>query len=169
MAFASAAAVIQLLLLAGVGIATVCVRERARDLIADDAGDLRVAEVAAEAQRLATHRHRTALARSLARAQYAAIHWHELAIGSRPPPSVRNLAEHAAVTTQIIALVHEPDAPVRGIALVDRLLRGGYGATLYVGPPDALARELGRIRYVLGEMRPDTGVARDASDLRPTR
>jgi hypothetical protein len=140
---------VEMCLAIGVLAARACVSERARDLIADG-GDVGIAEVAAECPRLVDRRHRAALAAALERAAEAADRWHALAITTRPPPSVRNLAEHRAAIDGVVAGVAGPDAPpVRAVALLDRLVRGGYAAPLYVARSGDIARELARIRALL--------------------
>ena len=50
----------------------------------------------------------------------------------------------------MIALLRAPDtASARGVALLDRLLRGGYAAPLYVAREEEVGRELVRIRLLL--------------------
>jgi len=147
--FLAAALAVEACLAIAVLAARACESERARDLIADG-GDLGIAEVAAECPRLVDRRHRAALATTLRRAADAADRWHALAITTRPPPSVRNLAEHRTAIESVVASVGGPDAPpVRAVALVDRLVRGGYAAPLYVARADDVARELARIRALL--------------------
>jgi hypothetical protein len=145
----SAAIVAQIWLVAGLALATSSLHERARDVIADAAGCRSAAEVAAERRRLTSPRHRARLARTLAEVAHASEHWHEIAIGRRPPPGVRDLGEHTATIAEIVTLVREPGTSVRGVALLDRLVGGGYAATIFVGPSDGIGRELGRIRYLL--------------------
>jgi hypothetical protein len=144
----AAALAVELCLAVGVMAARTCLHERARDVIADG-GDQHVEEVAAECRRLADRRYRTVLATTLGRAVDDAERWDTLAIGTRPPPSVRNLAGHRATIDAVVALVSAPGAPVRAIALLDRLIRGGYAAPLYCGRADDVGRELGRIRTLL--------------------
>ena len=64
------------------------------------------------------------------------------------------LAHGAAAVTRetahaVTRLVRDPRTSVRGVALLDRLVCGGYSSALYAGCPDRLARELGRIRFLL--------------------
>ena len=144
----AAAIAVELCLALGVMAARACLRERARDVIADG-GEQHVEEVAAECHRLADRRCRSVLATSLGRAADAAEHWDTLALGTRPPPSVRTLAGHRATIDEVVALVRTPGASVRALALLDRLIRGGYAAPLYCGREDDVERELGRIRMLL--------------------
>lgn len=147
-AFLAAAGVVEACVAIGLLAARACLRERARDMIADG-GDVAVAEVSVESRRLVGRRHRAVLATTLARAADAADRWHALALTTRPPPSVRNLAGHRATIDDVIALVVAPGTPVRAVALLDRLVRGGYAAPLYVERADDVARELARIRTLL--------------------
>lgn len=124
-------------------------RERARDVIADVDRPPSAAEVAAEHARLASSRRREQLARSLERALYAAEHWPELSITSRPPPTVRHLLQCGETAHAVTRLVRDSGTAVRGVALLDRLVCGGYSSALYAGCPDRLTRELGRIRFLL--------------------
>jgi hypothetical protein len=57
------------------------------------------------------------------------------------------------------ALRDQPPSP-RPVVMVERLVRGGYGATVYDADPDWLRRELGRICY---EFLRNTQVARGES------
>jgi hypothetical protein len=156
----STVAVVEMWLLAALTMATACLRDRARDAISDGAPSLHVTEIAKEYARLGTSRYRAGLADRLAAAEHAGKHWHELGISTRPPPSVCNLADHAATTTEIATLVRDPGACLRGVALLDRLLRGGYAAPLYADPIDDVARELGRIRFLLAAAQ-DVAAIRD--------
>ncbi len=155
----AAAIAVELCLAMGVVAARTCLHERARDVIADG-GEQHLAEVAAECRRLAAGRYRTVLATTLGRAADDAERWDTLPLSTRPPPSVRHLAGHRATIDEVVALVRAPGAPVRAIALLDRLIRGGYAAPLYCGRSDDIGRELGRIRMLLHGAPPgppDTG------------
>ncbi len=151
----SAALVVELGLVSALAFANSHLRERARDVIADVEAPVFAAEIAAERARLAGQRCRTSLGRSLERALEAAEHWHRLSITSRPPPTVRHLLECADTTRAVIRLVLNPATPVRGVALVDRLVCGGFSSVLYAGCPETLMRELGRIRFVLSAAADD--------------
>ena len=105
---ASATVVVQIGLVAGLVLATSQLRECARDAIADDGDGLPIAAIADERRRLASEAHRARLARSLAAAHHASEHLDEIAIGRRPPPDVRNLAEHGETIAEIVKLVREP-------------------------------------------------------------
>lgn len=146
---ASAALVVELALVCGLAGARVCLHERSRDVIADGNGDIHVAEIAAERARLDTPAYRDRLATSLERALHAAEHWHELWVSTRPPPGVRNLLGIRDAAREVAQLVRDPRTPVRAVALLDRLVCGGYAASLYAGPADTLEQELTRIRFLL--------------------
>ena len=118
-------------------------------MIADGDGDIHVAEIATERARLDSPAHRELLASSLERALHAAEHWHELWVSTRPPPGVRNLLGISDAAREVAQLVRDPRTPVRAVALLDRLVCGGYAASLYAGPADVLEQELTRIRFLL--------------------
>ena len=128
----------------GLAAATSCLHERARDVIADGDGTGGALEIAIERDRLALPRTRDHLARSLERALDAAEHWREISVASRPPAGVRRLVAHAALVREIAALVRDPATGVRGVALLHRLLSGGFAASIYDGDPRLLAQELAR-------------------------
>ncbi|MDP9258813.1 MAG: hypothetical protein M3Q31_20010 [Actinomycetota bacterium] len=144
-----AALVVELWAICGLAFASGRLRERARDVIADVDQPPAAAEVAVELAHLASSRRRQQLARSLERALYAAEHWPELSITSRPPPTVRHLRPCSETAREVARLVRDPRTSVRGVAVLDRLVCGGYSSALYAGCPDRLARELGRIRFLL--------------------
>jgi hypothetical protein len=146
---ASAALVVELALICGLAGARACLHERSRDVIADGDGDIHVAEIAAERARLDSPAYRELLASSLERALHAAEHWHELWVSTRPPPGVRNLLGFREAAREVAQLVRDPRTPVRAVALLDRLVCGGYAASLYAGPADALEQELTRVRFLL--------------------
>lgn len=143
------ALVVELWAICGLAFTSGRLRERARDVIADVDHPPWAAEIAAESAHLASSRRREQLARSLERALYAAEHWPALSITSRPPPTVRHLLQCAEIARAVTRLVRDSGTAVRGVALLDRLICGGYGSALYAGCPDRLARELGRIRFLL--------------------
>jgi hypothetical protein len=153
-ALLSSALVVELAVSLGFALAQSRVRAHARDFIAGGDDDLGAAEISAERARLASPRHRERLARDLERAMHAAAHWRQLPITSRPPPTVRHLLGCMETARAITCLVRDPATSVRGVAVLDRLLCGGYTSALYAGDPDHLARELGRIRFLLETERP---------------
>jgi hypothetical protein len=157
--FLGAAAAVEVCLAIAAFAAAVCVHERARDVIADG-GDLAVAEVEPECRRLADPRHRAALAVALGRA-LAAADRQGVPLTTRPPPSACNLLPYRATIVDVIDLVLASESTsVRGVALLDRLVRGGYAAPLYVGRPGDVGRELARIRMLLASDGPRAGSAR---------
>jgi hypothetical protein len=145
----SSAAVVELGLVGVFAFASSRLHKRARDVIADCGHRIAAAEIDSERTRLASRRHREQLARSLERALYAAEHWHQLSITSRPPPTVRALCGCSKAARDVTSLVRDPRTAVRGVALLDRLVCGGCSSALYAGRPGTLADELGRIRFLL--------------------
>jgi hypothetical protein len=148
-AFATCSLIVELWVIPGAILAVTVLRERAREGIADGEPWSGIAEVSIERERLVRRRTRARLARTLERALYAAEHWHEMPISTRPPQGVSQLAFHSAAVRDIVRLVRDPASDVRGLALLDRLLRDGYSSALYRGPSCALEEELRRIRYLL--------------------
>jgi hypothetical protein len=143
-----AAAMVELWAVAALVIVIAWSRECIRDRIGDGDDPLHP-HLAAEARRIAAPEYRERLARSLLRALADARDWPSLAIASRPPPPIRNLGALDPEVAEIVALLRDPRSPVRGVALVERLVRGGSAAVLYAGPRDRLEREVGRIRFIL--------------------
>ncbi len=148
-AFASCAVVVEIAVVAATVLAATVLRERARDSIAADGGRRDVDEIRTEYLRLEHSTTRDLLAHGLQRTLHEAEHWHEIPISTRPPPAVCQLLAYEDVVTAIAGLVREPGADVRGVALLDRLLGGGFSSLLYRGPSQALEEELRRIRYLL--------------------
>lgn len=160
---ASAALVVEAALACGFAGACTCARERARDVIASGDGDLQVAEIAAERARLARPAHRERLASSLERALYGAEHWHELWVPTRPPPAVRNLLGCPELTRDVAQLVRDARTSAHGLALLDRVVCGGYAATLYAGSAEVVEQELTRVRFLLTTGPPNPGSASESS------
>jgi hypothetical protein len=146
---ALAAATVVVLWLAGaLVVARTCLRDRTRDAIADGAS----ADdplVGLEMCALSTPGFRVKLARSLLRALADGHDWSRLAVASRPPPGIRNLVACELLVDDVVRLVCDPCSSVRGVAMLERLLRGGSAGVLYAGSPAELERELGRIRFML--------------------
>lgn len=110
-----------------------------------------------EVARLRSPALRDELCAGLSRALHDAEHWHELLVASRPPPSVRRLAEHRRLVHGIIDALARPGAPsLRAAVLLERLIKGGYGSPLYESGQDQLARELTRIHYELTSAQSST-------------
>ena len=124
-------------------------RRRARDVIIDYGTGIAVPEVEAEADRLAGVEHRRRLAARLASAVDAAERWAEISPASRPPPTIRNVLPHREAALTVIALLGGERASVRGVALVERLLDGGYGSALYMGNARGVGEELRRAVFEL--------------------
>lgn len=104
-----------------------------------------------EVARVLDPAHRAEVASRLGRALYEAEHWDEYLPASRPPEGVRHLRPSASVIHEITSALHGEAVSPRGVILLVRFLQGGYGADVYQsGGPDAVRRELGRIRFELG-------------------
>jgi hypothetical protein len=124
-------------------------RRRARDVIIDHGTAIAVPEVEEEAARLVGVEHRRRLAAQLASAIDAAERWGEISPASRPPPTIRNVLPHRQSALTVIALLDGERASVRGVALVERLLDGGYGSELYMGNARGVGEELRRAVFEL--------------------
>jgi len=123
-------------------------RERIHDMLV--AGEVpSLASVVAEARRLGDPRHREQLAAALERALDEGRRWYEFMPASRPPSGVRHLPQHAGAIEDISTALRHDSASVRGVVMVERLMRGGYGSAIYGSEADWLRRELGRIRFEL--------------------
>lgn len=144
-----AALVVEFALAAALVFAREVLAERAWDIIVCESEGPSVREVLHERERLSDPRRREQLSRSLERALDSAERWHEILIASRPPEGVRLLSRFAPEIRLIVAQVRDGPADLRGIALLARLLTGGYGASLYSGDAEALRCELERITYLL--------------------
>jgi hypothetical protein len=136
------------------GIALLIARQDARDHALDaiigGRHGLEVREVVGVSRSLGERRYRRSLARSLERTLELSRRWWQLPPGQRPPGDVRHLPQVAGELCEVVALLRAESAPsVRGVALCERLLSDGPGSPLYGGQPEALRRELGRIRYEL--------------------
>jgi hypothetical protein len=101
------------------------------------------------AARLLAEPHRRRLAADLRRALAQAQVYDRLTVASRPPPAIRRLARHDCTVAWIASRLEQSQPPVRGVALVERLFDGGYGASLYHLDGRALEAELTRIRSAL--------------------
>ena len=143
-----AATAVEAGLCAGIAIARSVRRDRIHDMIL--AGTIpELAVVAVEVGRLASADHRRKLAASLERALDDGEHWHEFLPAARPPYGVRDLPAHAETIREIATGLRGDVPSIRGVVLVERLLRGGFGSALYGGHRGWLASELNRIRYEL--------------------
>lgn len=150
LAYATSAAAIVVGCAAGgwIAVARQVRRYRIDDVIL--AGPLpRAPIVSSEIHRLCDPQNRAALAATLERALDAGERWSELLPASRPPPGARNLPQHAELIRTIATALRDRPTSPRPVVMVERLVRGGYGATVYAAEPDWLSRELGRILYEL--------------------
>jgi hypothetical protein len=123
-------------------------RRAARNLIIHRSAD-GLAEIREEARRLQSRRYTLKLAARLERALNDALHLHRIPVASRPPPTAANLVRHRRALDAIASALRSVNAPLRAIALTDRLLDGGYTARIYTLPAPQLAEEISRIHMVL--------------------
>jgi hypothetical protein len=119
---------------------------RARELIIEQ-GPADLAELRAERRRLLASAHRNSLARQLEQALIKAQTWDDQLPASRPPPAVRHLLAHDAAVHAVVCGLREGHPSLRGIALVERLLDGRYGSSLYLNSATQLGEELRRIAF----------------------
>lgn len=157
----SAALVAELVLLVLCALARQLEREHVLRLIAGGRARLPVAEIAREAQRLVTPRHRAQLAERLERALDEAVCWHRLPVASRPPPGVRRLCAFAPEVRAIVGQLRGGQPALPGVALLELFLTGGYGSALYAGDNDLLREHLWRIRYLICPAASAEGAHRD--------
>jgi hypothetical protein len=146
---AASAAVVELALLGLLAVLASERRRQARELIIER-GRADLAELQAERQRLLAPAHRRQLAQRLQRALDTAAGWDAQLPASRPPPSVRNLLSSAGTVRAVVEALQADSPDLRGVALVDRLLDGGYGSPLYRDEPARLRAELARVAFQLG-------------------
>jgi hypothetical protein len=130
-------------------------RRRARDVIIQHGAGLAVPEVEAEAGRLAEIKHRRRLATQLEAALEAAERWWQISPASRPPPTVRNMLPYREAALSAIALLRGEYGSPRGVAIVERLLDGGYGSALYTGDARGVGEELRRAVFELSRTPSD--------------
>jgi hypothetical protein len=105
-----------------------------------------------EIGRLLQPAHRAEIARRLGRTLHEAEHWDEYLPASRPPAGVRHLRESRQAIRGVVEALQADGVSPRAVILVERFVHGGYAADAYHSPgPDAVRRELGRIRFELGE------------------
>jgi hypothetical protein len=125
-------------------------RERALELIIAGREDLPLVELEPLRRRLHDPRRRALLASSLGRCVRSAERWDQIAPQFRPVANVRLLLPLQDDVIVIQRLLCADEVPrVRGVALCERLLTDGTTSPLYRNDPDALRRELGRIRFNL--------------------
>ena len=176
----SAAVLVEFALLAIFVLARQVRREHVLALIANGRGRLQIDEVKREVRRITTERHRQELATRLEDALEQALHWERLHVAYRPPPGVRALRLFVP-EIRTAGAVRAADADVRGVALLELMLMGGYASVLYAseraalenesaaidvdaGPAPrhtALCEQLWRVRHLLAATVDRTPIARD--------
>jgi hypothetical protein len=125
-------------------------RQRVHDLIV--AGEpRRLPLILSESRRLVDRDRCSRVAATLDAALHAGEHWYEYLPASRPPAGVRHLPANGPLIRGIAARLREGPVSPRAMVMLDRLVRGGYGAAVYQGGGDWLRRELGRVRFELAE------------------
>jgi hypothetical protein len=125
-------------------------RQHALQVIIAGGEDLPLGELEPVRRRLSDPRRRLQLAASFDRYLRAATQWHRTPPQLRPPANVRMLLPLQDDVREIARLLRADTLPrVRGVALCERLLTDGATSPLYSSDPDALRRELGRIRFAL--------------------
>jgi hypothetical protein len=143
-----AAVLVELVLLARVGLVWCARRARVHDLIVGGAGGA-LPLVRREAARLLEPAHREAVAATLERALRDAERWHTFLPASRPVGGIRGLAPHGEAVRELAAALRSGAVTADVVVLTEWLLNGGYGAGLDPSRGDGVARELGRIRFRL--------------------
>jgi hypothetical protein len=143
------AAAVDLALLALVAMLRRQRRICARNVIIER-GPLNLPRVRLEMARLADQRYGAELAVRLRRALEDAEGWHSLLVASRPPVGILALLPHAELVREIADHLDASPTNVRGIALAERLLDGGYSSPLYAGDGYRLRCAFHQILYELG-------------------
>jgi hypothetical protein len=144
----AAAAAVEIALCAGVAMAVHSTRLRARDLIVEGHDSLPLRRIASERRRLLDPNQRRRMARQVDRAVDAAENWEQIAVASRPPHAIRRIRPVAHELRALAVDLTEDEMSVRAVALVTRMLAGGYASPLYMGRLDELRTELIRIRHL---------------------
>jgi hypothetical protein len=145
-----AAAAVQLGLLVAVPYSRQRVRDISEELIATGNGaarGLRIVED--EHRRLASRAEQERLAQSFERLIETALRWPRLGPGFVPPPGVTCLRRAIPEAREVVALLREGAADVRGVALTSRLLTDGGTSPLFGRDAGLLREELKRIRFLL--------------------
>jgi hypothetical protein len=153
------ALLVELTLLATLGLARQIKREDVLRVLASGHEDLPLDEVVHQARRLASPGHLSELAGRLERALDEARRWHQIALASRPPEGVKLLRGFAREIDDIVGVLRTREPTVCGLAMLELFLIGGYGSALYAGEKDELQQQLWRIRYVLSPGRAERGPA----------
>jgi hypothetical protein len=136
-------------------VALVVRNDRVLDAIADGLERVPLHGIRRRRARLLRLRSREGLARSLEeRLAWATGSRSEVPYAARP--MARSVVEAARVEIQnVVASLRGPSvAGARGVALCERLLQDAISSPLHGSDPEALRRELGRIRYLLTEASP---------------
>ena len=144
---------VELIVLAILALSCELRRERVLGVIASHPELLPLAEVGREKRRLMNVGHRSALADRLGRALDQARSWHQISVALRPPEGVKLLSAFACEVEEVAELVRTPVPNVRGVAVLELFLIGGYGSALYAGDSEVLQQQLWRMRYLLNPGR----------------
>lgn len=149
-----AAIFVQLWLVVAVPYLRRRMRDIVEELIANGNGAARrLRVVEGEYRRLATRAERERLARTLERFVDDAVRWSRLGPRRRTPPlGVNCLRFTVTEARDIVALLREGCADVRGVALTSRLLTDGT-SPLFGTDAAELRQELRRIRFLLAVPR----------------
>jgi hypothetical protein len=139
-----AAALIQLVLAAGIALLAQLQRERALDLIIEGRGDLPLPALQRERRRLQRPKRRASLAHALEDFAQTAERWPTLLPSARPVFDPCQIRAASPELRAIAALLRSSAVGVRGLASVERLLTRG-DSPLYGRERDELRRALERI------------------------
>jgi hypothetical protein len=154
-----AAALIQLVLAAGIALLAQLQHERALDLIIEGRDGLPLPALERERRRLQRPRRRASLAHALEDLVRTAERWPTLLPSARPVFDPRQIRRAAPELRAIAALLRSSPVDARGLALVERLLTSG-ASPLYDREPAELRRALERIRAELDRADPAARSAR---------
>jgi hypothetical protein len=154
LAVAGSAAAAAAVLTAGMGVLATARRRCVHEVVLSGHA-VECEAFANEVRRLQDRQHRERLASVLERALSDGRKWGQLMPASRPPPGARYLPEHETTIVAIVAGLRRDGASPRAVVLVERLVGGGYGSSLYAAHAEWLRRELGRIRFELDVTRRD--------------
>jgi len=154
-----AAALIQLVLAAGIALLAQLQHERALDLIIEGLDGLPLPALERERRRLQRPRRRASLAHALEDLVRTAERWPTLLPSARPVFDPRQIRAVSAQLRAIAALLRSSAVDARGLALVERLLTSG-ASPLYDREPAELRRALERIRAELDRADPAARSAR---------
>jgi hypothetical protein len=152
--FVVAAAVVEADLACGSALLAQTRRDRVLDVIVDGRGSLPLAAVQRARRRLLDPAHRTFLARWLDAMRHDAQRPIRRLPATRPLYSVRVIRAVAPELEQIAGLLRSDHAGLRGVALMERMLRDG-ASSLYREDAESLRQELRGIRLLLEGRRPN--------------